>query len=180
MEQTKNEMPPYAKVFFKKLSNYLNTKMYFFGSIQRYDYIPNFSDIDVDIFTDNFNSTIIKLQSFLNLNRTDFKHFIYNLHKSKKIVYGYKVEYEDKINNFTTEISIYNEKNKEEVLKEHQYKIFIPFYISYLLYFVKFLYYKLHILPKKLFKKLKNVIINYMVDGSGVEFVVTDFVKKII
>ena len=66
METTKNELSPYSKTFFKKLSNYLDTKIYYFGSIQRNDYFPKSSDIDIDIFTDNEKSTILKLQNYLN------------------------------------------------------------------------------------------------------------------
>ena len=53
METTKNEMSPYAKQFFDKLSKYLDNKFYFYGSIQRLDYFPEYSDIDADLFTDN-------------------------------------------------------------------------------------------------------------------------------
>ena len=87
METIKNKIPPYATHFFKKLSNYLNTRIYFFGSVQRNDYFPESSDIDADIFTDNMSSTLIKLQSFLNVNKYQFKHFVYKLHKTNNIVY---------------------------------------------------------------------------------------------
>ena len=42
-------MPPYAKKYFLKLGIYLDTPIYYFGSIQRDDYFPNSSDIDADI-----------------------------------------------------------------------------------------------------------------------------------
>jgi predicted nucleotidyltransferase len=61
METTRNNLTPYSKHFFDSLSNYLDTKLYFFGSIQRRDYFPNSSDIDVDIFTDNEPGTILKI-----------------------------------------------------------------------------------------------------------------------
>ena len=93
METTKNKMPIYATQFFDKLSNYLDTKLYFFGSVQRNDYFPESSDIDVDVFTDNESSTITKLQNFLGVQRYEFKKFIYKLHKSNKLVHGKKIEY---------------------------------------------------------------------------------------
>ena len=67
METTKNKMPEYNNIFFEKLKNYLDTKLYFFGSVQRPDYFQKGSDIDVAIFTDNIKSTVTKLQSFLNV-----------------------------------------------------------------------------------------------------------------
>ena len=65
METTKNKLSSYESDFFNKLSNYLDTKLYFYGSIQRDDYKPGHSDIDVDIFTDNIHSALIKIQNLL-------------------------------------------------------------------------------------------------------------------
>jgi len=66
METTKNDLPQDIKQFFYKLSDYLDTKLLYYGSVQRSDYVPGKSDIDVDIFTDNPDSLITKLQHFLN------------------------------------------------------------------------------------------------------------------
>ena len=73
METTKNKLPVFAEHFFKKLGDYLDTKIYYYGSIQRSDYFPDSSDIDVDIFTENENSTITKLQHFLKIDRNVIK-----------------------------------------------------------------------------------------------------------
>ena len=174
METTRNELTPYAKEFFYKLSNYLDTKIYFYGSVQRPDYFPASSDIDVDIFTDNESSTISKLQYFLGVEKFKFKKFLYKLHKSNRIVYGKKVTYYDKENNFSTEISIYSEKDKNAVLEEHNSKTNLPFYISFMLMFLKYFYYNLGILPKKFYKYLKRIVMNYMVEGEDVEFITTE------
>ena len=82
METTKNEMPKYAKHFFKKLGDYLDTKIYYYGSIQRLDFFPMASDIDTDIFTDNESSTISQLQSFLGVPKYEFRKVVYRLHKA--------------------------------------------------------------------------------------------------
>lgn len=171
METTKNEMPEYAKHFFNKLSNYLDTKLYFYGSIQRNDYFPKSSDIDVDIFTDNMNSTISKLQHFLNIERSEFKKFVYNLHKTDKVVFGYKIKHKDLEKNFVTEISIYDENYKDAVLLEHNNKSIIPFYISWMLIILKYLYYNLNIIPKENYKYFKSILMNYMIEGKDVEFI---------
>jgi hypothetical protein len=177
MENTKNKMPEFAENFFKKLGNYLDTKIYFFGSIQRADYFPGSSDIDADIFTDNENSTLLKMQNFLGVKRHEFKKFVYRLHKTKKMVHGYKIQYHDKIHNFSTEISIYNEKVKDFVLQEHLSKIDLPFYISILLIILKTLYYQFGILPKPVYYFFKKLIMNYMVEGMDTEFIMTDIPK---
>ena len=46
METTKNIMPEYSNLFFNKIKNYLDTPIYFFGSVQRDDYFPQSSDIE--------------------------------------------------------------------------------------------------------------------------------------
>ena len=177
MENTKNNMPLYAKNFFDKLSNYLNTKIYYFGSIQRYDYFPKSSDIDVDIFTDNEEQTINYLMNFLGLKKYEFKKFVYKLHQTNKLVYGHKVKYKEPHNNFSVEISIYNENVKYEVLKEHNLKMDIPIYASILLIILKYLYYNFALLSKSNYKYLKGLIINYLIEGKDVEFVTTEIPK---
>jgi hypothetical protein len=174
METTKNEMPTYAKIFFNKLSSYLDTKIYFYGSIQRADYSPKYSDIDADIFTDNEMSTISQIANFLEIKKNEFKKFIYNLHKTNRVVYGYKIKYEDLANNFSTEISVYNEKDKDAVLLEHGSKLNIPFYITFFLIILKFFYYNLGLLPKNIYKDIKNWIMNYVIEGKDGEFIVIE------
>lgn len=177
METTKNKMPIYAQNFFDKLSNYLNTKIYYFGSIQRQDYFPKSSDIDVDIFTDNESQTINYLMNFLGLKKYEFKKFVYKLHRTDKLVYGHKVKYKEPQNNFAVEISIYNENVKNEVLEEHNSKMNIPFYASFLLIILKYIYYDLSLIPKTYYKYFKGLIINYLIEGRDVEFVTTEVPK---
>jgi len=176
METTKNEMPEYAKHFFNKLSNYLDTKLYFYGSIQRNDYFPKSSDIDVDLFTDNINSTISKLQHFFGVKKEDFKKFFYKLRHTKQVVHGYKFKHKDLNNNFKTEISIYDEKYKDDVLKEHKSRISIPCYIGWMLIILKYLYYNVGIISKNYFHYLKNNIMD-SIDGKNAVFVVIEIPK---
>ena len=177
METTKHELSPFAKNFFSKLSNYLETKIYFFGSIQRNDYFPNSSDIDADLFTSNEQSTILKMQNFLGKKKYEFRRFVYKLHKTNKIVQGHKIVYNDLNNNFLTEISIYNEKNKEAVLLEQNSKTDLPFYVSFLLILLKTFYYNIPILHKDVYQYLKKIVMNYMVEGKDVEFVGIDILE---
>jgi hypothetical protein len=174
METTKNEMDTYSKNFFLKLGNYLDTQLYYYGSIQRNDYFPGKSDIDVDLFTDNSSSIIIKLQNFFGIEKYKIKRFVYKLHRTKKMVYGHKVKYADPTNNFLTELSIYDEKDKEAVLIEHNSKAILPFYISWLLIILKTFYYKLGILSENTYTYLKNIIMDVMVEGEHCEFITTD------
>ena len=95
METTKNDFSPYEKTFFNKMSNYIGEPIYFFGSIQRCDYFPGLSDIDIDIFTFDEKTTLIKLQKFLNMESSDFKKFVYKMDKTNQIITGYKTKYID-------------------------------------------------------------------------------------
>ena len=178
METTKNKMTPFEKNFFHSLKVYLDTKLYFYGSIQRDDYFHGYSDIDVDIFTDNENSTIAKLQNFLNVDRDNFEKFVYKLYKTNKLVNGYKIQYKDNTHNFSTEISIYNNKYKKNVLIEHNFKVNLPFYILISLIIIKSFYYNLGILPKNLFIFIKTTLINFVSQRKDVEFIKTDIPNK--
>ena len=90
METTKNRLTPYEEYFFNNLKIYLDTPLYFYGSVQRADYTPQQSDIDVDIFVENERDAILKLQNFLNIEKSDFKKVIYKIDKLNVIVHGYK------------------------------------------------------------------------------------------
>jgi hypothetical protein len=68
-------------------------------------------------------------------------------------------------------MSIYNEKYKDDVLLEHNSKAILPFYVTILLIILKFIYYKLQILPEETYSYFKKIIMNYMVEGEDVEFV---------
>ena len=153
------------------MQNYLDTKLYYYGSIQRYDYIPSSSDIDVAIFTNNTESTLLKLQHFLNAKRSEFKKFVFRLRITNKIAYGYKIKYVDPKNLFTAEIAIYSENLKNEVLLEQYSKCDIPFYIAFFLYILKFLFYKLHILPFQTFIMGKRFLLNYLLVGEDAEYI---------
>jgi predicted nucleotidyltransferase len=79
IETTKNKIPENQQIFFENLKNYLDTKIYFFGSVQRADYFKENSDIDVAIFTDNIKETIYKMQIFLDKEPDDFKKFVWKI-----------------------------------------------------------------------------------------------------
>jgi len=160
METTKNNLTDSQKLFFDDLSKYLdNTPIYFFGSIQRDDYFPGKSDIDVDIFTDNEQSIINKMQHFLHAKKSDFKKFVWRLNSNNNMIYGYKIMFKNPEDNFNTEFSIYNENAKEDILNEHRYKMVLPFYINWLLIILKNLYYTLNLIDKHYFRYLKKKLL---------------------
>ena len=174
METIKNNISPRTKHFFHSLSNYLDTKLYYFGSVQRPDYFPQGSDIDVDIFTDQEESTIIKMQHFLKLNKKDFKRFVWRLNTNDRVVYGHKVMYKDPEGEFSAEFSIYNEKVKDWILKEHQLKTFLPYYATFILVILKFFFYTLGIIPASWYINIKKFTLSTLIGLKYDEFVVID------
>ena len=174
MENTKNNLSPYETNFFNKMSNYIDTPIYFYGSIQRPDYFPGLSDIDIDIFTFDEKTVILKLQKFLDKDKKDFQKFVYKIDKTNRVIIGYKTKYIDTQNNLTVEISIFNEKDKEEILNEHKSKFDLPYYITIFLVFLKVLHYNLGILPTYYYSLIKKTVTNTLYDGNKSEFVVVD------
>jgi len=174
METTKNELSPYEKDFFDKLKNYIDKPIYFYGSIQRDDYFPQQSDIDIDIFSDNEYSTILLLQNFLNLDKNNFKKSYYKMDKTNIVIPGYKSKYIDESHNLTIEISVYNEKYKKDILHEHNSKMNMPFYITFVLILLKILHYSLGLLPIYYYSMFKKLLTNKFYDNNQAEFVIID------
>jgi hypothetical protein len=172
METTKNIMPEYSNLFFNKVKNYLDTPIFFFGSVQRDDYFPTSSDIDVAIFSDNIKSTITKIQSFLNVDRNDFKSFVWRLNYDNSLVKGYKIMYREPEHNLVVEISVYDEKYKEGILNEHNGKRELPFYATCALVIIKYLFYQFNIIPPEWYIYLKKIILTKLIFVKEDDFVV--------
>jgi hypothetical protein len=177
METTKNKMPENVKIFFNDLSKYLGTKLLFYGSIQRNDYFPGSSDIDVDVFTDNIGSTITRMQHFLHVKKSSFKKIIWRLSHNGEMVYGRKIMYKNPDLNISVEFSIYDNKNKKGVLEQHLKKTVIPFYATILLFIIKKLYYDLHIISPASYRYLKMKILSFCIGLPDEQFLVLNVTK---
>jgi predicted nucleotidyltransferase len=169
METTKNELPQNVKNFFYHLSEYLDTKFLYFGSVQRSDYIPGKSDIDIDVFTDNEYSLMTKMQHYLHVSKKDFKKVAWIIKDTP--TYGYKLKYENKKEGIDAEFSIYNEKFKDVILEEHNSKKVLPIHVTILLFIIKLFYYQIPILTKKTYIYLKRLILNGIL-GDDAKFLV--------
>ena len=146
------------KIFFDNFSQYMNQPLYFYGSIKRSDFIPGKSDIDIDMFTDNESSSILLICNYLNIKRSDIKKIVYKI--GSTVVYGYKTKYNDTLNDIDVEISIYNNRHKSIVLQDHNKCDLLPFYIMFILYIIKFMFYNLNLISKKTYKRCKRFLIN--------------------
>lgn len=172
METTRNELPIKLKRFLDKLSDYLDTPLYYYGSIQRIDYVAGQSDIDVAIFVDNENSVISKMCHFLHVKKNEFKRFIKKTTGS--IVNGYKIKYittetnHDNANNkilnkpIECELSIYNTIFKPTLMDHYNKTNNVSIFILMLLYILKQVYYVFPIISKDMYKYLKNYIFDVL------------------
>lgn len=171
-------MDPYQKltlqqqIFLEQLKSYIDKPLYFYGSILRKDYFPGYSDIDIDIFTDNPSSTILLLTSFLNMSNKDVSKTVYKMDTSHNVIRGHKVKYANEF--IEVEFSIYEEKNKDEILKQHLKKQYLPFYILWTLYVLKFIYYTIGIVPQKIYTTCKSWLIDSIYDYQPTEFITLD------
>ena len=90
MDIAQNNINEETQMFLDKLSNAINSKLHFFGSVLTSDYYPNKSDIDIDIFSDNIAATKYNLYAFLNSHNGSkkdivFKKFVFVTNKDKII-----------------------------------------------------------------------------------------------
>ena len=140
MEDIKERLGIEKYTFLKNMENYIENKLIFFGSIKRVDFFSENSDIDIVIITDNVNSTIRKLQSFLNIDDFKMRTIVQKLPNKSSIVYGYKTNYVNENIGLEMEIIIYDEKYKNDVIY-HVNKINnFPFYITMPLIILKILF----------------------------------------
>jgi hypothetical protein len=174
MENTKNKLSDYASFFLDQMSHSLDTKLYFYGSVQRYDYYDNQSDIDIDIFADNVSSMKYKLSNFLSKYNDDkevkFNYFILKT-KYNKIIKGCKVSFKNKQHKLFLEINIFDEKYKQYVIEEHVYKTNLPIHIVILFSILKFFHYRVSLLSVDNYRYLKTFCLNYLLIGEIDEFV---------
>jgi predicted nucleotidyltransferase len=167
METINNKLPEHIQLFLKSMRNYIDKQVYYYGSVQRLDYLDGHSDIDLYIFTDNEKSTIHKLQHFLEFENNEVKKIIINFKKTIDIVYGHKIKYSDPEKNINLEISVFDEKYKDTVLKHNKIKEEkITLFVSLVLYILKYLHYKFRLLSEKIYSYLKRI---FMTDFIGLE-----------
>ena len=159
MEYIKERLGDYKYYFLKNLQDYVGTELIFYGSIKRCDYFEENSDIDIAIITDNMNGTLEKLQSFLNIKKSNIKKILQKFNDdSLNVIYGYKIKYADLTNNLTFDILVYDEKYKKYVLENINDINNLPFYMVIILTIVKVFFYKLRLMSKSCYLYLKSLI----------------------
>ena len=160
METTKNKIPNDIQKMIDKFKKYIDTKIYYYGSIQRADYFVGKSDIDILIFTDNVDSMIHKTSHYFHIKKKKFRKMVW--YYRKKLIEGTKIIYYSNQPEFRLEISIYDEKYKKYVLEDKTSPNNISFLLSAILLILKCMYYNLGILPNSFYTYYKKIIFNYI------------------
>jgi predicted nucleotidyltransferase len=160
IEDIKSNLREYDYYFLKNIQQYINTELYFYGSVARFDYFPGKSDIDIIILTENVDSIVKQLQSHLNVNRNAIEKTINYMDDAKSMSYAHKINYTDLDNNLSLEIFVYDEKYREKLTSNIEKKNNLPFFVITVLYIIKFIRYNLRILSDEQFKYVKNTFIN--------------------
>jgi predicted nucleotidyltransferase len=161
MEELRDKLGSYKYNFFKNLQNYLDTELLFYGSINRFDYFQNMSDVDMAVITDNPSNLLARIKNFFDKDKMTISKTCQHLKEvSNTLIKGHKIKYEDAENNISCDIFIYDEKYKDLVLKHINNQNNYPLYMIILLYILKTIYYRLSLISNEMFVYLKNKLID--------------------
>ena len=160
MDDIKEKIGDDKYIFLQKLEDYIGSKLIFFGSIKRCDFIKENSDIDIAIISDNIDSTLKKLQNYLNLHDNKIRKIIQKIPNKNSIIYGYKTNYDNECIDLSLEIIIYDEKYRKDLITHINKINNMPFYILLPLIILKFFYYKLNIISADCLKYFKVILLH--------------------
>lgn len=166
MNKIPESLPNNLQRFFSDLKNYIDTDIYFYGSSIRNDYRQNQSDIDMCIFADNEKSMMNKIKIFLKGSKENIKKIVWRYEKN--IIYGYKIQF--KVDDNKCEVYVYNDRFKDKIVDYIRIPLHAPFYLLWILYFLKFIYYTIPILPKNTYIYLKTKCMKKLIINKDSEF----------
>jgi hypothetical protein len=167
MDDIKDRLGDYKYNFFTNLQNYVDSELLFFGSIKRFDFFQNASDIDLIIITDNVDEMINKVHHYLQLKKTEIKKIYQRFsNNSAGVIAGYKIKYNDPTNDCTFDLLIYDEKYREVVTQNINDINDIAVYMVIILYILKYIYYRLKLMTNSMYLYLKNALFHMYFTGT--------------
>lgn len=166
MESTNNKLNPIQRSFLNNLRNHMRCPIYIYGSVQRDDYMNGKSDIDICMFTDNMNLTLMKLCNYLRVERRSFQQIVWKLPSNNKILHGYKMKYDLDHHIGPIEISIHNMKDREFIIEDKKGKLILPWYASWSLFIIKWVHYNTFVISADMYKYLKKKILSDMIPNQ--------------
>ena len=156
LEEVKDKLGKNQYNYFLQIKEQIDLPLYFLGSITRCDYIKGKSDLDIEVFTDNFDSTILKMEYLFDYyQRKRTRNFI--VFKINNIpISGYKYYFKDKQRNICFDFTIYNKSSKNIVLHHRIIEKNLPYLLSLFLVMIKILYYHLSIINNSIYSYIKK------------------------
>jgi|TARA_B110000093_G_scaffold183426_1_gene234803 hypothetical protein len=174
MEYTNNKLTYSQRSFMNNLSRHIDSPIFFYGSVQRSDFIQGISDIDICIFTENMKTMIMKVCNYLRVEQSSFKQIIWKQKRDNKILYGYKMMYEMNENCGPIEIVLYSKKDQDYIVEDAIAKSSLPWYASLSLYVLKQLNHYTFLLPGTNYRSIKAMILSDMINKPRKIFIKMD------
>jgi hypothetical protein len=155
LEKIKDKLTSNEYIYFSQLQTYLDLTLFFIGSIARSDYFQNNSDIDIEGFSDNIESSKFKIENLFNYHNEIKNKFI--VFKLKDIpVSGCKYYIVNKQHNIRFDLTLYKKKCQNMILYYRNMDINIPFFFKFILIILKCLRYYLNIIDSYQYSRIKK------------------------
>ena len=149
--------------FLEEIQHYIDCQFYYYGSIDRIDYFPGKSDIDIDIFTPNLYSTMFKLRQFLLIPETGIKGIKWRTRRPIVATFHcHKIKFEN--SNVKLELNIYDEQYKNTLLQVRELKRQIPLLVLMLVYPIKVVYYNTDLISNSNIAVFKKFVMGQLLD----------------
>ena len=156
LEEVKDKLTKNQYNYFLQIKEQIDLPLYFLGSITRCDYIKGKSDLDLEVFTDNFNSTILKMEYLFDFYQRKTKRNFIVFEISNIPISGYKYYFKDKQRDVSFDFTIYNKACQKTVLHHRIIEKNIPYLLSLFLVMIKILYYHLSIISNNNYSYIKK------------------------
>ncbi len=156
LEEVKDKLTKTQYNYFLQLKEQIDLPLYFLGSITRCDYIKGKSDLDIEVFTDNFNSTVLKMEYLFDYyqRKTERNFIVFEINNIP--ISGYKYYFKDKNRDVSFDFTIYNKACQKLVLHHRIIEKNIPYLLSIFLVMIKILYYHLNIINNSIYSYIKK------------------------
>ena len=149
--------------YLEEIQHYIGCPFYYYGSIERIDYLPGKSDIDIDIFTPNLYSTMFKLRQFLLIPETEIKSIKWRTRRPIVATFNcHKIKFDNGI--VKLELNIYDEQYKNTLLGVRELKRKIPMAVLMLVYTIKSMYYNTNFIPTSYIVTFKKFVMAHILD----------------
>lgn len=156
LEEVKDKLTKKQYNFFLRLKEHIDLPLYFLGSITRCDYIPDKSDLDVEVFTDNIDSTLLKMEYLFDYYERKIKRNFIVFEVNNVPVSGYKYYFKNDMDDIGFDFTLYKKASQNIILRQRIIEKDIPYLFSLFLIIIKILYYHLSIINNSIYSYIKK------------------------